>query len=266
MTTVLTSLIEPLTTAPSRDRTMERLPGRSYVFLSGLGNNVPLREQIRRAGYTDAVHAQGWDLLKVVQSITAGGTNMTGNPVTDAVTTLKMWAGPGFRRIQAALLHLHPEQAAFVFDGIDPDNKVPVMDIDVMLDRLDTLEGTGKDEDKKAIATLADRGFDAAERKRLRDLVKIAESAPKGTVSPSPDSREAALAALKSWYDDWTDTARTVFGKRSDLIKLGLAKRNTRNAVAGKDNAPAPPATPSGTPATPSATPVTPHVASATPA
>jgi hypothetical protein len=36
------------------------------------------------------------------------------------------------------------------------------------------------------------------------------------------------LQALRAWYDDWSETARTVLTRRDHLIRVGLAHRKPR--------------------------------------
>lgn len=45
------------------------------------------------------------------------------------------------------------------------------------------------------------------------------------THTNATDSRLEGLRALRAWFDDWSETARTVVARRDYLIRLGLAKR-----------------------------------------
>ena len=103
-----------------------------------------------------------------------------------------------------------------------------------LLSRLDALESSPereatRDEDRKALETLAARGFDAAERARLADLVRRAQTAVFPTELPvaeeSSNTRQEALRELRAWYEDWPETARAVIKRRDLLILLGLAHR-----------------------------------------
>jgi hypothetical protein len=44
-------------------------------------------------------------------------------------------------------------------------------------------------------------------------------------------SRRAELTALYHWYRDWATTARSVLGRKSLQIALGLATRARRDGV-----------------------------------
>lgn len=112
------------------------------------------------------------------------------------------------------------------------------MGVLTFLDRLDELEksaerkSTRKD-DHAALATLAKRGFDAKERKRLRDLVNLVQSSPElaDEAEGAEEEKQAALVQLRAWFDDWTSTARSVVGRRDHLIRLGLAKRRANGKI-----------------------------------
>jgi len=82
-----------------------------------------------------------------------------------------------------------------------------------------------------AIALLAERGINAAERQRLRNLIAVAESAPDlslpdaETVAKSEATNLRNLMALRAWYEEWSGIARVVIKRRDYLIRMGLAKR-----------------------------------------
>lgn len=272
----------------TRNRSLEEAPAKALVFLRTIGMNADIRATMSKYGYSAEAHAMGWSLLEKTSGFTADGA--TSNPVGDAIKQLSDWNGVGFHRIHAALAHLHPEQESLVFKDLESATGVAaVLSVATLLARIDILDGIGpeaalrKDKaeaDKKALATLASRGIDETERKRLADLVKTAQSAPMPTAEVV-SAGEAALLALKGWYDDWSETAKAVLEKRGDLIKLGLAKRISRTsddssdtATGGSATPPAPSVTlpgpsapapgPSATPPAGSATPP-PPVATPTP-
>lgn len=228
---------DPCADNHSGNRALEETSSRSLTFLRGIGLSPDIRVELKKAGYTDEIHGQGWALLAKTSGVSAEITSLS--PVADAIRALSEWDSAGFRRIHAALAHLHPEQEKYPFNALEPATGVAsVVAVQTLLDRVDSLEGTGPDaesrkasaeEDKKALATLTARGIDSAERKRLRSLVKIARSAPMPSLD-SVSAQEAALIALKAWYDDWSETAKAVLIKRGALIRLGLAHRTAHKA------------------------------------
>jgi histidyl-tRNA synthetase len=149
------------------------------------------------------------------------------------------WDEDGFRIVRAGLTRLHPAQASFVLNSLGPSVGIgAVVGVKTLLDRLDALEKSPerkatRKEDHAALATLSARGITARERARLADLVQTAQST---TEIEAPDeagkaAREEAyvkaLGALRVWYVDWSDMARSVIKRRDYLIRLGLAKRKS---------------------------------------
>lgn len=281
---------ESVMTTSNTNRVLEQTPSRVLVFIRAVGINADIRRTLADAGYSEDVHAQGWDLLQKTSGVSLGSSG--GNPVSDAIHSLSDWNAAGFHRIHAALAHLHPGQESFVFKDLAPASGIAaVLSVATLLDRLDALDGVGPeaaerkataDADKKATATLASRGIDDKERKRLRDLVKTAQSAPMPT-TPSPSASDGPLLALQAWFEDWSETAKAVITKRGDLIKLGLAKRISRQPAddgsataptdgtsTGSGTTPPPPVATAPTtvtpPAPPVATPTPPAVTPAPPA
>ena len=250
----------------ARNQTLEQTPLRVLTFLYGLSNHPEIQKQLAPVGYTEQAHEQGWALLHACSGYGGMDLATSTTPAAAAIRELSDWCGRSFGRIQAALTHLHPEQEAYVFQGVAAiTGPGAVVAVELLLERLDDLAGTGKNAaaraatavaDKQALATLAVRGFDDKELKRVHDLVGTAHSvaAPEASGAPTTMSRADALTALKAWYDDWATTSRDVIEKRSDLIKIGLAK--PRKAKAGPADAPGAPVSPIATPVTPAAAPV----------
>ena len=155
------------------------------------------------------------------------------------MVALDNWDEDGFRRVRAALNHLHPEQAKFVFAGelAAATGPAAVVSVATLLTRFDELENSKtrkatRTQDRAALDTLAQRGITKAERDRLQQLVDTAQgvqepAAPAVTDTPSAEQRRAALGELYAWYKDWSETARSVVKKRAYLITLGLAKRKS---------------------------------------
>lgn len=201
------------------------------------------------AGYSAKVHELGWRLLHLVSGYAPEKQDLSLDKQTrEAINELDRWDEQGFRRIHAALSHLHPAQDEHVFKDLKPSEGMEsVLGVSLLLDRLDELENgkareATREADHAALATLAERGITPDERKRLRELVKKAQAVnPVVPISEAGRKQyEENLVALRGWYDDWSETARAVITRRDHLISLGLAKRKK------KEKAPNPlPATPS---------------------
>ena len=158
-----------------------------------------------------------------------------------ATGELDQWDEPNFARYGAALRRRFPDVNAYVFKDLSPSTgTAAVQGVATFLARLDALEsgadpgraGT-KQSDKKAVAFLATRGLDKAERKRLQRLVDVAL----GPTSPLPEQAElpedraparGARPSCAAGSTKWSTTARAVIKKRGYLIRLGLASRKAR--------------------------------------
>ncbi len=220
-------------------QTLNETPKRVLAFLTALGTQFTLRALMKSHGYTQDDHLEGWRLL-----IKASGSGPEGfaplrAAAADAIAELDAWDEVGFHKAHAALRRRHPVQAAFVFNDLAPSQgREAVLGVIRFLDRLDALEndpnraGT-RDEDKKALESLAQRGFDATERARLRDLVELAQSEPEISVDPNSAAatRVKDLADLYAWYAEWTEVARAVVPRRADRLAIGIArkKRSSRD-------------------------------------
>jgi hypothetical protein len=216
---------------------LEEAPTRALAFLRGIAKYPQIQAVLAPNGYTKAQHDEGWRLT--LAAIGAPSATEPAAPVTtpahQAMLTLDAWDERGFARIDAALETSFPEQHAFVFAGGLTASVGPaaVAGVQTMLTRLDALaSGEGRPagsrkKDQAAIARLAERGIDEAQRERLAALAKQAVAFVP-TAAPVDDSEhQAALLAVYFWHREWAKTARAVITKRAYLISLGLAKRKS---------------------------------------
>ena len=227
--------------------TLEATPARVVVFLRGLGTSITLRSVLAQRGYTPAEHRRGWHLLHEASGFES---SLPDEPPPDedttasqAVATLDDWDESGLRIVSAALRHRHPDQHAYVLDGLTASRGASaVVGVRKLLDRIDALQsGKGRPAgqragDRAALATLTARGIDDRERARLRTLVTQAESY--GAVSDlaarqsdsvtSEEEHLATLRDLRAWYEEWSDIARAVIKRRDHLLRLGLAQLKPR--------------------------------------
>ena len=229
---------------------LEEAPNRALTFLSGAGTSGVIRSILLSVGYTSEEHQQGWKLLHRVAGYTPAASGVTEDAsVQRAVAELDAWDEPGFRRVRAALGHLHKPQLAFVFaNDLQPaTGPEAVLTVATMIARLDELEhgadrkSTRKD-DHAALDTLAKRGITKEERLRLRGLVEVAQKGVRVVASPvdaaDQKQRHQHLSELREWHNDWAETARSVLTRRDHLIRLGLAKRKKRKQAAPPEASP----------------------------
>jgi hypothetical protein len=266
-----------LDTGPSR-QVLEDTPGRALAFLSALSSSLPIRSILDAHGYGEAEHHLGWLLLLQASGYRRALPATQNDPVVRAAALeLDATDEPLFARAGAVLGRFAPEQNAFVFEDLEAaTGPGAIVSIATFLDRLDALESgpdraATREDDKSALARLAERGIDSAERARLRALVKTATRSPVAAPPPAPSSASApleltlpgatapaeppapavdqaeTLRKLRAWYDDWSRTAKAVIKRRDHLIALGLAKRSKKRKATGTD-APAAPATPPNSP------------------
>lgn len=219
---------------------------RATKLINGIGADPAIRYSMELGGMTEADIAEGSRLLMVVLTIpplvAAERDTDDARAQRAATAELDAWDEPNFARYGAALRRLFPSVAIYVFHDLGPSTGASaVTGVATFLSRVDALEdgsdptrAATKKDDKKAVELLAKRGLDAKERSRLAALVKTALR-PTG-VLPAPselgaqrvEGRNAALVALRDWYEDWAATARTVLKKRAQLIRVGLANRKVR--------------------------------------
>jgi hypothetical protein len=223
-----------MSTASALSRqTLDETPARVLAFLRGVGTSAVIRAALASRGYAPDDHAEGWEFLHRVAGYRDGKVAPAGDAEAQkAIAALDAWDEPTFRVSRAALERLHPAQAAFVFQNLEPATGAgAVLSVKTFLDRLDALEGSPdrkgtRKADHAALETLAKRGVTKDERTRLRALAEIAQGfGAEAKPDPSAEARQADLIALRAWYDDWSETARSVITRRDHLIRLGLAKR-----------------------------------------
>ena len=228
----------PEQAGPSR-QTLEEVPGRAFIFVIAVAETPAISAALTTKGYSEQEHQYAWARLTRLAVVTpTPSTTTLDRPVRDAVVELDNWDEPNFACIKATLTRLHPEQAKFVFNDLEPkQGREAVLSVSTLLDRLDALESSPDRQgtraaDLAALETLATRGYTKAERDRLRALVNLAQRVVL-TPPPSTDEREQILRDLHAWLTDWATAARTVITRRDYLIRLGLAKRRKRSPEAG---------------------------------
>ena len=214
-------------------RTLEETPQRVLRFLRAAANRPFIRGKLNEYGFTNEDQAEGWRLLHAASGFGAeAAPALDDGGVRAAIDALDEWDEDGFRLARAALVRRHPEQAERVFHDLEATRGAgAVIGVQRFLERLDELEA-GTEADRAALATLATRGIDATERERLAGLLAVAQSAPEVTL-PDEEELEAArdaqrekLEALRAWFMEWSETARSVIKRKDHLISLGLARRN----------------------------------------
>lgn len=224
-------------------RALAETPVKALMFLGAVSSSTSIRDSLLTRGFTQAVHDRFWRLLH-----DATGQQSLGRPSSDeqvrvAVARVATWEDPHFRISRATLAFDFPDAFAYVFTGLEAASGLGSL-VSVMrfLDRLDDLERSPdrkatRKTDHAALAKLAERGITPEERARVRRLVLVAERSSEGAATPeAPPVADTsdALVRLRAMYDEWSEIARIVVTRRSDLIRLGLAKRRRSSTKGGE--------------------------------
>ena len=228
-----------ITSAGVTLETLEQTPGRALTFLIAVGVVPEVRTILRLKGYDATEHRRGWALLEHVGNREIEDS-VSEQDVADAVASIDNWDEPNIRLIRAALTR-HPDARAAVLAGITPvSGPAAVINVSKILTRLDALSTT--EAGRAALATLAKRGLDEAERKRVAALVEIAKAGNVATEDAADDKaleaaaeaaakeaadHERALIELRNWFEEWAEIARLNIQRRDYLIRLGLAERRS---------------------------------------
>ncbi|MFZ5785292.1 MAG: hypothetical protein ACOY3Y_02515 [Acidobacteriota bacterium] len=232
--------------------TLESTPERVTKFLSGVAA-VPIIRTVlgMKGGMTGADIQDGRDLLFAVlaEPFTAAVAADTREALRarQATADLDAWDDDNFDVAKATLDHRYPSVSEYVFEDLTASvGAGSVRAVATFLTRLTTLEAGSdpareatRDQDREAVAFLANRHIGPDERRELQEKVDLAlgptPPLPDVTAEPDPSARRAALMALRGWFDEWSAIARRVIKKRSHLIRLGLAHRRSPTARAASD-------------------------------
>jgi hypothetical protein len=233
--------------------TLEETPQRALKFLRGAGTSLAIRSALATRGYSADDHREGWGYLHDASGyLPSDPIDTLDHDVRDAIRELDAWDEDGFRLVRASLERRYPAVAAKVLDGLGPSvGTAAVLGVRSLLERLDRLEKSKSKDDREAVVLLAKRGLDLMERRRLWGLVRVAQTIPESAEvraveasasrKASQDAHVASLVALRAWYEEWSNIARTCIKRRDHLILLGLAKRKSPARGDAPAPAPAPP-------------------------
>jgi hypothetical protein len=203
--------------------TLEATVGKASQFLFAVGRGPTILNALRKVGYTQKLHQEGWALVNAASRKDID-ESATDRRVDDALQLLDDWDESGIAITRAALTQF-PEIRDRVLQGIQPiAGPGAALNVEAMLSRLEDEKDSARG--KAALKRLAESGIDAAAREELGRLVAIAKgskSFDKAIATEEEDDR--ALLALRDWYYEWSEIARQVVKRREHLIRLGLAER-----------------------------------------
>jgi len=217
---------------------------RALHFLCGVRQNPPAQVALARFGYTQAEHDLGCKLLMDVcghgQALASGAAQPSDADAAKAIEELDARTAALLSRAEAAVRRVSAEVADVLFGGAAGADAAARMTS--FLERVDAVaaratQGTGGNgAETKALAVLAERGIDAAERRRLAALVTRtrpgAAPTPSAAVAPT-DGAAAAIGALAAWLGDWSATARAELPPRL-ARRIGVKSMRPRTARPAK--------------------------------
>jgi len=224
---------------------IEKLIEKGGKMLRALSRKLGIRQAFATVGYTEADHQEGWQLYLWLVGYRPGKTSpaLTKDEAELAILVLDGWDNPNFKRARAALRHLHPEQEAYIFDGLEAQEGIAsVAAVQTFVTRAralreakDPAREKTREADRAAIATLYQRGIlsQAKEEELLGLVAKAQKLSP--TVASDAESLEEketqeVARKFKAWYDDWRASAMTAITRRDYLISLGFAARRESEA------------------------------------
>lgn len=229
--------------------TLEKTPERVLTFLRAVGLVPAIHAILSGRGYTPEDHREGWDLLHAASGHilrSPGPQQLTRNEaISRALAEIDDLDETFINIIGATLRRRFPEIADEILEGIKPARGAKsLLGVREVLDRLDKLEQRDDPKGMAALELLGQRGYDKAERERIRGVLELAESVP--DVVPVDTEAEAVaheryvqdLARLRAWYEEWSTIARNTIHRRDHLIRLGLASRRpstSRTSESGED-------------------------------
>jgi hypothetical protein len=232
-------------------KTLESTVERAMALLRGIAAEKGIREQMHKYGYSDAHQQEGWRRLAVAAGFhqPLGAQDDNDANVRNAINELDSSDEQVFRIAAASLSRRFPQHADRLLGGISASRGVAsVLNLEILLDRIDKLEQDASDSQRTAVVTLlSERGLSPAERARLRGLINVAKKSNPVDGSPSAvEERDkqyvANLQALREWYEEWSEIARALFSRRDYLIRLGMAASRRSSK---EEEEPAPPVAPS---------------------
>lgn len=203
--------------------TLEATVGKASQFLFAVGRGPTILNALRKVGYTQKLHQEGWALVNAASRKDID-ESATDRRVDDALQLLDDWDESGIAITRAALTQF-PEIRDRVLQGLQPiAGPGAALNVEAILSRLEDEKDSARG--KAALKRLAESGIDAAAREELGRLVAIAKGSKSfESAIATEEEDDRALLALRDWYYEWSEIARQVVKRREHLIRLGLAER-----------------------------------------
>lgn len=211
------------------DDTLRRDRLRALKFMDYIGGTPEVFSAMQDGGFRREDLTEGRTLFHQTALFLGPAAIVQNAKAAEARASIDRWDEPNLRRYRAAVARFHPLAEPRLFKGIKAGTGAQsILTVALFLDRVEAME---EGRDRAVITTLEKRGLTKSVRADLRKLLalatKIESSEP---VEETLAAHRENLLALKVWFDDWAETARTSRLNRFHLIHLGLAKRRTTPA------------------------------------
>jgi hypothetical protein len=224
---LVTARAAPEPSSPSR-HVLSELPARVVIFLSAVGRDGALQAALARGGYTAEDHREGWRLLEAACAFTEAADPNARTAAQDTAAELAAWWSTHSTRLKTAITRLQPEHGD-LFAGIEAyDETSAILAVATLLARIEQKE---RGKATALLDTLARRRLDARARSATRARASVAGGWRDCDHGAGPRVARKELTALYQWYRDWATTARSVLGRKSSQIALGLATRARRDGA-----------------------------------
>lgn len=229
---------------PMDRREVARWMDNGGKFLRTLSTRREIMLLMIALGYSQKEHDQGCAMyLDAMGFKRADSAKPDTTPVTneqrEALLKIDSFDENAFRRADAALTRLHPEQREQMFgSGLKPAQGFE--SISTVTQFLDTYAGWRNSRnagDKAAAKLLEDRGIiNPDKEKELRALIQTVKTlAPVPEAAPA-SNEELQVAARKfiDWLRDWRTTASAGISRRDYRLAMGIGSR--KNSKTGESD------------------------------
>ena len=229
------------------ERVYEATPARVVRFIINARRYTSIYRKLRARGYSSEVARVAWNWLDALGGFDSKDPDLhkpavseDEKLVTKAMADIDSWDEPNFRLMHGALRKAFPEQDAFLFAGDIQAAKGPmaIYGVRTVIGRLKELEDSParkatREKDHAALARLAERGIDKAERKKVEGWLAIVGTHDDTLLGEEASGmtetqRKNTLIKLRDWFEEWSEVARVVVKKKRDLMHLGLAQQRKR--------------------------------------
>jgi len=235
-------------------KTFNRVMRKGHGFQEVVSMSNEVRKIMRKVGYSDEIHRQGWHLYSSLRTIKLPWFDEVQDDSHKlAMDALRDYVKESFPLARAAMAYRYAEQHRYVFEPIDGQEGIdPVAAMELFTDKTEALiEGSdperegSRELDRQVMQILESRFIiDSQIRERLRGLVAQAKTLAAPVDDPAELARFLELYQdYRIWLKDWRRTARHAVKSKRLLIRLGLTRVRRKKEKAEDEQPPSCPLT-----------------------